>query len=758
MKPYFPPGIAFLLCGFMRIAAFSQTITGTVRDGGSAGQTSPLPGASIYWSGTTQGTTTDANGRFSITKPTAHAPLVISFVGYQSDTIHVHDQWVIEIVLMPNATLKEVVVESRTFGTQISSLNPQKVETISAKELQKAACCNLSESFETNASVDVSFSDAITGAKQIQMLGLDGVYVQINSENIPSIRGLATTYGLNYTPGTWVSSIDVGKGAGSVVNGYESITGQINVELQKPEKSEKLYLNTYLNDMGRAELNLNSAHKLSKKWSTGVLLHSSRLGDELGRMDRNKDGFLDLPMFTQYNGISRWKYNGNRLQAQFGVKALYENRKGGQMAYYDKSHTMEPQQIWDEHMGHYMSVMPEPPYGTGSTTRRMETFSKTGILFPNTPYKGLGLITSAVNHEQDAFFGNNRYRGQQRTLYANLIYQTIIGTTDHAVKIGASYLLDNYREAFRDSSFTRTESVPGVFGEYTYTIPEKFTAVAGLRTDFHNLYGIIVTPRLHLKYTLTPTTILRASAGSGFRVPNPIVENTSVLVSSRQLVVKENLQPEKAWNYGLNLTQEFVAFGKNGSLGLDLFRTDFVNQLVVDMDSDPRQIAFYNLKGKSYANNAQVEVQYQPVKRMDVKLAYKFYDVKTTLGGQLLPRPFVSQHRALFNVGYATNFDKWKFDFTTQWIGSKRVPAKFTDAEGVRPLTYSPAYFLFNAQVTKSFRKWDIYLGGENLGNFKQPSPIVAADKPFSPDFDASLIWAPIYGRMIYAGMRLKIK
>jgi hypothetical protein len=756
--------IAFAVLTLLAInilPTYAQSVSGTVRDGSSAGQTAPLPGASIYWLGTTQGTTSDGEGKFTLARPdTRHRPLIISFVGYKTDTLHLRDQTTVDVVLRSNTTLQEVVVESRSFGSRISAVDPMKTEKITTKELQKAACCNLSESFETNASVDVSFSDAVTGAKQIQMLGLDGVYVQINSENVPSIRGLSTVYGLNYTPGTWVSSIDVGKGAGSVVNGYESITGQINVELQKPEDSEKLFLNTYINDMGRGEINLNSAHKLNKKWSTGVLLHTSRLGDEIGRMDRNGDGFLDTPMFTQYNGINRWKYDGKRFKAQFGVKALYENRKGGQMAYYDKSmqHT-EIVMEYDPVMGHEMPVEKTMPmYGTGSTVRRLEAFAKTGIIYPQTPYKGLGLVTSAINHEQDAFFGNNPYRGRQRTLYANLIYQTIIGTTDHAVKMGASYLLDDYREAYQDSSFARTESVPGVFGEYTYTVPEKFTAVAGLRTDFHNLYGPVVTPRLHLKYNFTPTTALRASAGSGFRVPNPIAENTAVLVSSRELVVRENLRPEKAWNYGASLTHDFTALGRNAMVSLDFYRTDFTNQLVVDMDSDPSQIAFYNLQGKSFANSAQVEVQFQPVSRMDVKAAYKFYDVQTTIGDQLIRRPFVSRDRVLFNVGYATKFDKWKFDFTTQWIGAKRIPSKFADAGGNRGFTYSPDYALMNAQVTRSFRKWDVYLGGENLGNFRQADPIVDAGNPFGPNFDASLNWGPIYGRMIYAGMRFKVK
>ncbi|MBC7923707.1 MAG: TonB-dependent receptor [Ferruginibacter sp.] len=781
------PGFLLLLFLFSPFLASAQTIRGSVRDGSEDNRNQPVVGANVYWLVNAPegglptallGTVTDAEGRFELHQPDdALRTLVISFVGYRSDTVEVGRRTELDVALEPVTQLREVTV--RAGSTFISRADPMKVETLTAKALQKAACCNLSESFETNASVSVSYADAVTGAKQVQMLGLSGTYVQINTENIPSVRGLATTYGLQYLPGTWIASIDVGKGAGSVVNGYESITGQLNVELQKPEKSERLYLNTYVNDMGRAELNLNLSHRIGPRWSTGLLLHTSRMDDLVkDRMDRNGDGFFDLPMFTQYNLLHRWKYQGEKWMAQFGVKALYENRRGGQLDYYHRAgdyHASAPVDTnghggdYGAHGGGPDSTPAAAPvfYGIGSTTRRVEAFSKTARLFPDAPYKGLGLILSAVNHDQQSFFGLTHYDGRQRSLYANLIYQSIFSTTNHTYKVGASYLLDDYREQYRtvadgDSVFARTESVPGVFGEYTFTVPDKFTLVAGARTDFHNRYGLIFTPRLHLKYDLTPQTIVRASAGSGFRVANPLAENVGVLASSRQLVVPERLQPERAWNYGLNLTQEFRLADRQGTVGVDLYRTDFINQVIVDLET-PRQVAFYNLKGRSYANNVQVELNYEPVKALAVKLAYKFYDVRSTIGRsaseqRLLEKQFVSRDRVLFNAAYATRFDKWKFDFTTQWNGRKRIPnvsPRF--GQPLRPV-FAPAYFILNTQVTKAFKKWDLYVGGENLTNFTQKKPIVVASEPFSPNFDASVVWGPVFGRMMYAGMRFKIK
>ncbi len=739
----------------------AQIIQGVVSDGGQTPHT-PLVGATIAWVGTTLGTQTDTDGKFSIAQPPHAHKLIISFVGYQTDTVHVVAADIpLIIILQPGQQLKEVVVQGSQSGTFIDPLNPIRTERITTKELQKAACCNLSESFETNASVDVSFNDAISGTKQIQLLGLDGSYVQIQNENIPAVRGLNTLYGLNYTPGTWVSSIDVGKGAGSVVNGYESITGQINVELQKPESSDKLFVNGYLNQMGRGELNVQAAHKVGKKWHTGLLLHGSGMGKLLmSQMDRNQDGFLELPMFTQLNAMNRWKMDGKRLKIQLGIKSLYDNRRGGQMGYYDDhyKHT-HSYQLYHPELGDSVThTSTAPVYGTQTTTRRNEVFSKIGLLFPNAPYRGLGLIVSGVNHDTQAFFGSNQYSGHENTLYTNLIYQTIIGTTNHTIRTGISYLRDHFQERYRDSSFARIESVPGVFGEYTWTIPDKFIAVAGFRTDLHNLYGSIVTPRLHLKYDLSTHTTLRASAGSGFRVPNPIAENTAVLISSRQLWVDEKIKPEKAWNYGLSVSHDFRLFRRYGTVVVDMYRTDFVNQLVTDLDAHPQQIHFYNLKGSSFSNSAQLEVTYQPMKRLDVKVAYKRYDVRTTINDQLRRRLLVSRDRGMVNVAYATLKEKWKMDATLQWIGTKRLPDTHTNPTDYQRPGESPSYVVINAQLTRSFKNLDWYIGGENLADFRQINPIIGANNPFGSYFDASMVWGPVVGRMIYSGFRLRFK
>ncbi|GGH47336.1 TonB-dependent receptor [Dyadobacter endophyticus] len=739
MNKYLLGGLLLLISSCI----YAQRITGSVNE--QEPQTKslkPITGANVYWSGTTQATATDENGRFNIPRSAQSALLVVSFVGFRNDTIKIGQESELQVVLQSDQTLDEVVV--RAGNTSIDRLSPHQTEIITTRALAKAACCNLSESFETNASVSVSYSDAVTGSKQIQMLGLNGTYIQTNVENIPSIRGLASTFGLNFVPGTWIQSIDVGKGAGSVVNGYESMTGQINVELQKPDAPEKLYLNTYVNNFGRGEVNLNLAHQLSKKWSTGLLTHGSTLRN---RIDKNGDGFLDLPLYTQYNAVNRWKYQGDKLMAQFGVKALYEDRLGGQ-----KNFEREMKGTTQA-------------YGFGARVNRYEFFSKIARLFPEQPYKGLGLILNASIHDSKSYFGLNNYDGTQKTLYGNLIYQSIIGNTNHSYKTGISYMLDNYDEVYRDIRLKRNESVPGAFFEYTYNYLDKFVMVAGGRVDFHNLYGTQWTPRLHLKYNLTDQTTLRASAGRGFRVANPLAEYYGNLVSSRNVVFREAIRPEVSWNYGASVTQEFKIGEMSGNFIMDFYRTNFENQLVADME-DPRYIRFYNLEGRAYANSFQAEANLTPVKRFELKLAYRLFDVKQTIRNvydqnTLQPRMMVSRDRVLFNAGYALPYDKWKFDATVQWNGKRRLPYMGHVPDHHVPTdltsTQAPSFYNFNAQITRTFPKWDIYLGGENLANFRQKDPIMGAGDPFGQHFDAGMAWGPVVGRMIYAGMRYKI-
>lgn len=729
-------------------ASQNGIVTGVVMEMDNKGNFHPMQGASVIWLGTGKGVMTGNDGIFKISTDSSIQRLVISYAGFESDTISVHPSEEVRVVMASGGHLKEVKVTARQKASYISVLNPIRTQVMTDKELFKAACCNLSESFETNPSVDVSYNDAVTGSKQIQLLGLSGSYTQLTVENLPGPRGIATPLGLNSIAGPWVESIQLTKGIGSVANGYESIAGQINVELKKPENSERLFANAYINDFGKTDLNLNLAQKLGSKWSTGILLHDDFLNNQ--KLDVNNDGFRDLPTGNLFSALNRWKFdNGKGWLMQLGIKALIDKRTGGEVNY-------DPSK--DKLTTNY--------YGLGITTSRFEEFAKIGYVFPQKKYKSLGLQLSSFQHQQDSYFGLTTYNARQNNFYSNLIYQSIIGTTTHKFRTGLSFVYDNYKEDLRNINYDRKEAVPGAFFEYTYDPSAKFSAIAGLRIDHNSLYGFFVTPRLHLRYEPIKGTTIRISGGRGERTANIFAENLGVLISSRQINIlgtgsgkAYGLNPEIAWNEGISFDQKFKLFNRQGSLGIDFFRTDFQNQVVVDVDKTAREVNFYDLIGQSYSNSFQFEVNHEVLHKLDLRLAYRLFDVKTTYHGELLQRPLVAKHRAFANVAY--EFKGWKFDYTITYNGVKRIP--FT---GDNPIQYqlperSPSYILMNAQISKTLGKkhpLDVYIGSENLTNYYQKDPILASDQPFGSYFDASLVWGPLTGRMFYAGLRYKIK
>jgi len=731
--------IVFVFLIFFGIPAFSQKIQGYIYELDEHQHKLPLPGANVFWSGTSSGTATDPDGYFELNRPGEKNPvLVVSYIGYRNDTIILTpDQRKIEIILSENTTLNEVEIAERAPGAHISRTDLIATQQITLGELKKAACCNLSESFETNASVDVNYSDAITGAKQIKLLGLAGKYSQLQTENIPNLQGLATSYGLSYVPGSWMESIQVSKGTSSVKNGYESITGQINVEYKKPDNKEKLFLNFFANQAGRLEGNINSSIRVSPKWNTAVFGHVS---NQSARFDHNNDSFLDDPIFTQVNFFNRWNYRSDKMEGMFGAKFLTEDRKGGQVDYYSSNESAA-----------------NDFYGTRIKTNRLEIFSKTGF-FLNRPESSIGWINSYIFHDMNSFFGTNTYDGLQHHFYSNLMLQTYLGNTAHTITTGFSYKFDHFNETLNDSAFARMEHVPGAFFEYTWTIPEKFTLLAGIRGDYDNLYGSFITPRLHLRYAFSEHTILRVSAGRGSRTANVVAENLSLLTTARRFVFMEKLRMEQAWNYGLNLTQYIDIMGKELSVNAEVYRTDFTNQVIIDKEQDINSIMVYNLEGKSYANTFQIELKYELIPRMDITAAFRYNDVKMTINSELMREPLVNKYKGLFSVSYATNLKKWQFDVTAQFNGSARIPSTEILPEDFRMPGNSPVYTILNAQVTKFFKRWEIYLGGENLTNYTQHNPIIAADDPFGPYFDASNIWGPISGIKIYAGVRFLLK
>ena len=736
------------------LTAFAQQFSkGTVVDEANL----PLMGAEVYWNGTQIGVSTDDNGTFTLKCTENSNTLVISYIGYKTKTVKVTNSEVLHIQLEPQSALEEVVVTQKRANTMKSQWQVANLHTMSSGELLKAACCNLSESFSTNPSIDVNFSDAVTGNKQIKMLGLTSPYILMAEENIPAMRGASQAYGLSFVPGTWIESIQITKGAGSVINGYESISGQINYEIEKPINARPFFLNLYTSEDSRYELNAHTKVKLSDKWATSLLAHGNV---RQRKSDHNHDGFIDNPIGNQINLLNRWQYsNAEKGWVSFlNLNYMKDERQAGQIDYNpltDKGTT----NAW----------------GSEVNSERFTLSNKTGYVFPDTPYKSIGLQNSFQSHRQDSYFGLNSYDIHQKSWYGNLIYNSIIGNTQHKFATGLSGTYDDYNEQLTTSAlagdFSRIDRSVGAFFEYTYDNSSNFSFVAGIRADSHNNLGNFITPRFHLRYNPWKEATFRLSAGRGKRAANVIAENQQLLASSRQLHIiggdggkLYGLNPEIAWNYGASFLQAFKIWGKNAELSVDFYRTHFDNQVVVDLDHSPQQALFYNLDGKSFANSLQAEVSITPAKGLDFKAAYKYYDVQTQFTKGQLEKTLTPKHRWFANVAYETadthdnKHSQWKFDVTFNWLGEQRLPSTATNPLPYRLSDYAPSFATLNAQITRVFSKtFEVYVGGENITNYKQANGILAADAPFGAYFDSTMQYAPAFGQMYYAGLRFKL-
>jgi outer membrane receptor for ferrienterochelin and colicin len=640
--------------------------------------------------------------------------------------------------------LNEVEIAARQKATYINPITPMAVQNITSENLKRAACCTLAGSFENNASVDVNYSDAVTGAKQIQLLGLSGIYTQMMTEIIPNFRGLASTFGLNYVPGTWMNGIQVSKGTSSVRNGYESITGQINVDYKEPvkDKSEKVFFNLYANSMLMTDFNFNGRVKVGK--NDGIMLFGHVSHNHM-KMDGNGDSFMDDPMTTQYNVFLRYNHpHIGRFGCKLGIKALKENRLGGQMDF-DPKHRLDA--------GYNL-------YGIGINTERYEAFAKCGYHFDRKD-TSIGLQQQVTYHKMDSYYGLTDYNANQLSYYANLLFDSYIVNDHHTYSVGASYTYDKYNEHLNDSTFKRIEHVPGVFAEYVFNDDHHWSVIAGFRADYNSYYKkILYTPRLHVRFKTHDDFALRVSAGKGYRSPNILAENSTMLASAREIIFVDTPKMEDAWNYGINLTKSFSFGWRELILQADFYRTDFVNQIVLDRDADAHQIRIYNLNGKSYSNSAQIEANCEIFKDFDLTLAFRYNDVKMTINDSLREKPFVNRYKGLITMSYAPG--TWQFDFTTQFNGDSRVPDLSGNATAVanhQNIGRSPFYVIMNAQITKKLGKhWELYVGGENLTNYTQKYPIISADNPTSEDFDASMVWGPLSGIRAYLGVRFQVK
>nr|WP_294936776.1 carboxypeptidase-like regulatory domain-containing protein [uncultured Flavobacterium sp.] len=727
-----------------------ENVSGTVTDQ----KNNPLPGASIVWKDTTIGVSADESGKFVLPMNPGSHEITVSYIGYETIDLMVHEPKTLIIQLKAVKSLEGVVVETKRNSLQKSYVKTANVTTMGSKELLKAACCNLSESFETNPSIDVNFADAVTGSKQIKMLGLTSAYILMSEGNIPVVRGALQTNGFSFVPGPWVSSIQITKGAGSVTQGYESISGQINYELLNPKDAEPFFANIYGSNDGRYEMNLHFKNDYNDKLSSIVMVHGNTRNT---KADMNHDHFLDNPLGQQVNFLNRWQYNNAEkgIISFLNVKYFKDERIGGQ-EHYDPDHEDMSNMAW----------------GSKVLTDKIELSNKTGYVFPDMPFQSIGFQNAFQYNKVHAQYGNNIHHSHHKSYLSNLLFNSIINNTKNKFVTGVSFAYDQFEEHVElnfSKDFSRIDNSIGAFFEYSFDNLKNMSFVLGARVDNHNRLGVFFTPRMHFKYNPFEKTVFRLSAGRGKRTANIFSENQQLLASSRVFSILDSgngaygLDPEIAWNYGFSFMQGFQLFGKKAEVTLDYYRTDFQNQAVVDLDYSPQQVIFHNLDGKSHANSLQIDFNVDLMTHLSVRTAYKFYDIQTDYLSGTLERPLQAKHRFFTNLAYETHIrekgKQWKFDFTYNWMGKQRLPNTSTNPAPYQLGEYSNPFSVMNAQITRTFSSvFEVYVGGENIGNYKQKNAILSADDPFGTYFDSSMVYAPVFGQMYYAGIRFKIK
>lgn len=689
-----------------------------------------LVGASVFWNETQSGSATNEEGMAYVIMPEKlPAVLIISYVGYKSDTItvsayvdHLH------INLIESIELAETVVKGKLRDAYVKSQEPVKIEVISQNELRKAACCNLSESFQTNASAQVNYEDAVTGAKQIELLGLKGIYVQNTIDNTPALRGLSSSFALDNVPSPWIKSIELAKGTPSVRSGYEGITGSININYKSPEDLSPLYLDVFANHTGRLEGNLMSGiHK--EKWGTAFFANGAMTKD---KRDRNDDNFYDQPQVNQINLMNKWEFHNNVMESQIMVKGLHENRTSGQLT----AHS-------DDEL-----------YKIGIKTSRVEGYAKMGFFLPGHLERSVALSTSGFWHDQKGVYGVRQYDGRQGSFFGNLLYHGLISNTNHTLFAGASLMYDQYDENINDVNMSRKDIIPGLSAEYTYKFLEKVTLVAGLRTDFPNRFKVQVNPRLHFKYSPSEITQIRLAGGRGFRIPNVFAENIYMFASSRDIHIVEEMGFESAWNSGVSVMQDIRLGARSSKLTVDFYHTRFTNQVIVDIENGMNMVHIYNLDGKSYSNSLLVEWSVEPVTGLEIKSAYRWEDVHQTMHGNLMRKSMLPPHRGLLAVAYTTKDEKWMVSSNFNIRSKSRYPISFENEEQ----RFTPVTTMLNAQITRYQGPFEFFIGGENLLNTRQYDPIIGAENPFGEHFDTYQVWGSPIGPVAYGGIRYNMK
>lgn len=692
---------------------------------------SPLIGAILFWEGTDNGSITNEKGYFKITTDSSSRVLVVSYVGYQTQKLLITQEKQIIISLAAKNEVDIIEIKINKPTTRIDFYKTINLEEISEKGLAKAACCNLSESFETNPTVDASFSDAVTGTKQIQLLGLAGPYALMTTGNIPTIKGNSAVTGLDFIPGQWLSSIQLIKGTGSVVNGNQSIAGQINAEYKDFENNEKLFVNLFRNSATRTELNVIKGLPITKSIHSALFLQAD---NTYSAIDNNKDGFMDNHLGPKIVAMNTWAYksDSSNWQLKAGLKVDYSDKEAGQLPEVKNRYLFKNNQ------------------------KKVEVWAKIGFVSEKKG-RSTGLQVLGYSDDKDLVFGNSTLTANENHVFANWIYSDIIYSSFHTIKTGLNYAYKDMFNSFSTLHYGWENHLIGAFFEYVYKPSKNFSLISGVRYDYNSNWKNVTTPRLHGRWEITTKDVLRFSGGLGTKEPNPFMENIGVFASSRNLILDSSFVQEQAWNYGINYTRKFTIKNTPVSFSTDFYRTDFIHKQLVNFDISSKEIWFYNIQNGSYSNSFMAQLITQPYKNMELNIAYRNYNLQTKFNtNSFQQNPLTPVNRIFVNTNIEI-LKNWDWDFTVSWNGESRIPNTAQNEVEWQLKSSSDPFLVANSQIKFEPRNtWSFYLGSENLFNYQQPNPILDAKNPFQENFDASLIWGPIFGRRVYGGFKLQ--
>lgn len=735
---------------FLTLPAAAQPLSGKVF-GHSGDEREILPGAVLRFAGSQNAELSNENGVFKLDRdPAADSRLIVSFTGYQTDTIDISGKSYLTIVLEKDATALSGVTVSQNRAGFLSSTAVGQTAVITRHELSKSACCDLAGCFGAQAAVQAQTTNVVTNAQELRMLGLSGVYNQLLIDGLPLLQGAAYTYGVSAWPGVLIDNINISKGTTSVLQGYQGITGQINMVTSLPPDEPSLLLNAYVNSYGEQQYNVIGASPVgkSKKWRSLLSLHSALPGQ---RIDHNDDGFLDKPLLRRYAIFNKWTYRQEAtggFQLQAAVSYTDEQRIGGQNNYQPKN---------DKGSGMI--------YGQTMDYQQPMAYVKTSYRFSKA--HSLNFNISAFGHRQQSWLGQTKYEADQKSLSAVLQHDWLWQESQE-LKWGLSYSFQDLKEniSFSGNPAGKTYAgtyetdlrVPGLFAENkSMWLDDKLMLLAGIRVDRHQTEGLFMTPRVFVKWDFAKGHTLRASAGSGWRQVNLFSEQALLLATSRDLVFVETLKPEEAVTTGLSYVYRPPAEKADGYVSLDVYHTSFQNQFSPDYDQAADKIYIYNYKGKSRSLGAQAEAAVTFFRRLEVRAAYNFLDVYRIKNGVKEELPFTARHRAMAALSWQTKNKRWQADANVHWTGRMKLPDTRLFPDAFQRPAFSDPFAVLGAQLRHRWKTLECYIGVENLTGFTQHDPIISASNPFGPYFDLSSVWGPTSGREIYLGVTLNL-